>query len=190
MKQRSTPTGRMARAPAARGFTIYEVVIVISIIGLLLTALGSVLASNSDLAADTRAHQRAESAHRQNMAALGRVLRGVDVQSLTGFDNNGVATVPQFGRVSGAALDELTYIGDERLAWQPAPLAVNGVAKPGAVYLLRNGDRFLVADRVPDGGFHVRQEGQNLVIHLTTYYSTSQRRVVNKTSEAVVSIRN
>ena len=175
---------------SAGGFTIFEVIIVISLLGLALSALTSLFSSNSDLAADTRAQLRAEAAHRQNMAALARVLRGVDIQSLTGFDPKGIATQPAFGRVTGASLDELTYVGDERLAWMPATIGVDGVTKPGAVYLLRDGRRFLVADRVPAGGFHVRQEGQNLVIHLTTYYATSQPRLVLKTSESVVSVRN
>jgi len=104
---------------------------VISLLGLALSALTSLFGSNSDLAADTRAQLRAEAAHRQNMAALARVLRGVDIQSLTGFDPKGIATQPAFGRVTGASLDELTYVGDERLAWMPATIGVDGVTKPG-----------------------------------------------------------
>ena len=161
-----------------------------ALMGLLFTVLGPLLSTNTDLVADTRAHQRAESAHRRNMAALGRVLRGVDIQSLSGFDMSGIATQPSFARVTGASLEDLTTIGDESLLWMPSTLGVDGVNKPGAVYLLRDGKRYLVADRVPAGNFHVRQEGQNLVIHLTTYFATSQSRVVTKTSESVVSVRN
>ena len=76
------------------------------------------------------------------------------------------------------------------MLWQASAIAVDGVPNPGAIYLLRDGTRYLVADRVPVGGFHVRQEGQNLVIHLRTYYLTSQSRLVYKTGESVVSVRN
>ena len=161
-----------------------------SLLGLAVAGLGPVFASNDGLAKDTRAHQRAEAAHRKNMDALARVLRGVDIQSLAGFGTDGVAKIPEFGRVTGADLDDLTYSGDEKLAWMATPLDVDGVEKPGAVYLLRDGRRFLVADRVPADGFFVRQEGQNLVIHLTTYYATSAPRLVMKTSESAVSVRN
>ena len=147
---------------SAGGFTIFEVVIVISLMGLVLSGMMSLFASNSDLAANTRAHLRAEAAHRQNMAALGRVLRGIDIQSLAGFDPKGIATQPEFGRVTGASLDDLTYVGDERLAWMPATIGVDGVTRPGAVYLLRDGRRFLVADRVPDGGFFIAPHNEQV----------------------------
>jgi prepilin-type N-terminal cleavage/methylation domain-containing protein len=175
---------------ANRGFTIYEVVIVMTLMGLALAGLGPIFSSNDALAKDTHAHQQAEATHRKNMVALARVLRGVDIQSLAGFGSDGVATTPEFGRVTGADLDDLTYSGDEKLIWMPSPLGVDGVTRPGAVYLMRDGKRFLVADRVPADSFFVRQEGQNLVIHLTTYYATSARRLVMKTSESVVSVRN
>jgi len=181
----------MSRQAARNGgFTLYEVVIVVTLMALAISALGPVLSTNDGLAKDTRAHQRAEAAHRKNMVALARVLRGIDIQSLDGFDSKGIATSPEFGRVTGADLDDLTYRGDEKLSWMPSPIGVDGVERPGAVYLLRDGRRFLVADRVPAGGFFVRQEGQNLVIHLTTYYATSAPRLVTKTSESVVSVRN
>jgi len=69
-------------------------------------------------------------------------------------------------------------------------IAVDGVERPGSVYLERAGQRTLVADRVPAGGFQVRQEGQSLVVQLSTYWTTSAGRTVTKTGESVISIRN
>ncbi len=175
---------------AQHGFTIFEVIVVTSLIALILASLGPTFTSNDNLVQDSRAHQRAEAEHRRNMAALARVLRGVDIQTLAGFDTNGNSTAPTFSRVTGADLDDLTYSGDEGLRWIASPVPVDGVENPGAVYLERDGTRQLVANRVPAGGFRVVQQGQSLVVHLTTYYTTSRSRSVTKTSQSAISVRN
>jgi prepilin-type N-terminal cleavage/methylation domain-containing protein len=172
------------------GFTLWEMTVVIALVALAMASLGPLFASNQNLADDTRAHQRAEAAHRRNMVALERVLRGIDLRTLDGFDSNGIAVSPSFARVTGADMDDLTTSGTEQLQWIASPVAVDGVERPGAVYLVKGTSRTLVADRVPAGGFHLTQEGQNLVIHLSTYWSTSAGRVVTDTSDSVVSVRN
>ena len=172
------------------GFTIYEVVIVIGLTTLLLSVVTPIFTSNTNMADATLAQQRLEAAHRRNLVALSHVLRGIDLQTLTGFDAGGASMNPHFARVTGADLDDLTYGGSEELRWVPSPIAVDGVPSPGSVYLVRAGARTLVADRVPSGGFRVRQEGQNLVVQLATYWTTSSGKTVTKTGETVVSVRN
>ena len=189
MKPRAHSPSTVSPQGRASGFTLYEVIIVASLVGFLLSATTTLFSTNNNLASETRAHQLAEAAHRQNHAAIARVLRGIDIQTLSGF-SGGVATAPSFRRVTGMSTGDLTYKGDETLLWVEAPIAVNGVEKAGAIYLERGGARTLVADRVPRGGFQVTQEGQSLVVELTTYYSTSSGSVVSKTSESVISIRN
>lgn len=180
----------LRRRQSQRGFTMFEIIVVTSLIALALASLGPIFTSNTNLVEDSRAKQRAEAAHRRNMAAVARVLRGVDIQTLSGFDAQGTTTQPQFSRVTGADLDDLTYTGAEQLRWIEAPIAVDGVTRPGAVYLEHAGQRTLVADRVPAGGFRIRQEGQSLVIELRTYWSTSAGRAVSTASESVISVRN
>lgn len=179
-----------ARTPSSAGFTIYELVIAVGMAAVGLMAVTSSLATNADMVDDARARQRAEAAHRRNITAIARVLREVDIQTLGGFDGSGNATTPSFSRVTGADLDDLTYVGEESLEWSPSPLAVDGVKEPGAVYLVRGEQRTLVADRVPSGGFRLVREGQNLVIHMTTYYVTSTSHLAYRTSHSVVSVRN
>jgi hypothetical protein len=178
------------QANRQRGFTIHEVVVTVSLLALALLSSSKLFGSNQDLSNETRAHQRAEAEHRRNLRALSKVLRTADIQTLDGFDLKGISTNPHFYRVTGAALNDRTYGGDEQLLWMPAPRSVPGVERPGAVYLVRDGHNELVADRVPAGGFSVEQQGQNLLIHLTTYYMTSARRLVKTASTAVVSLRN
>jgi type II secretory pathway pseudopilin PulG len=183
-------TVQAANALPSAGFTFTELIFVVSLLGAILASVSGLLTTNSNLASETRTHQLAAAAHRQNHAALARVLRGIDLQSLSGFDTSGVATSPGFRRVTGADLDNLTSLGDERLLWVAAPLPVNGIDHPGAIYLVRDGTNYLVADRVPRDGFQVTQEGQSLLVRLTTYYATSADKVATKTSESAISVRN
>ena len=161
-----------------------------SLLGLVFTSVSGLFTANTELSNDTRAHQLAEAAHRRNHAAISRVLRGIDIQTLSGFNNFGVATSPSFRRVSGMGTGDLTYVGDEQLVWVEAAMPVDGIEKAGALYLSRDGQRFLVADRVPADGFELTQEGQSLAVRLTTYHTTSRGTVVTKTSESAISIRN
>ena len=172
------------------GFTILEVAVVISVIGIALSALSSVFTRNHELVRDTLAEQQVEAVHRSNLAALTRVFRNVDLKTLSNFDAQGESTNPGFARVTGADLDDLTYTGTESLVWLPAPVAVDGVAHPGAVYLVTGGRNILVADRVPRGGFRVRQEGQSIAVALTSYYVTSAGRHSTRSTETVISVRN
>lgn len=169
---------------------MFEVTIAMSLVALAASALTSILGSNMGMVDETRANQRAEAAHRKNLVAIGRVLRGIDVGSLAGFDATGKAAQPSFARVMGADETDYTYAPDEKLVWRASPVAVDGVTAPGAVYVEQGGMRRLVADRVPAGGFWLRRDGRNLEIHLTTYYVTSTSKVVLRSSETVVSVRN
>lgn len=170
---------------------MYELVIAVALAALAATSLSSVLGTNMSMIDETRAHQRAEAAHRKNLVALGRVIRGIDVDSLGNLDGNGRSGDPTFARVTGADLDDFTYAPPEQLVWASSPVAVDGVVNPGGVYLDQGGgSRRLIADRVPSGGFWLRREDQSVVIHLTSYYVTSTSKLVYRTSETVIAVRN
>jgi hypothetical protein len=79
---------------------------------------------------------------------------------------------------------------DAELRWLPASGDLDGVEQPGAVFLITPSGQRLIADRVPAGGFRIRQQGNTLVIHLTTYYTTRARRTVLTSGHTAVSMRN
>ena len=58
------------------------------------------------------------------------------------------------------------------------------------MYLVAPGGDRIIADKVPQNGFLVRQDGSTLLIALTTYYSTSDRRAVQISGATAVSLRN
>lgn len=180
----------MTRSARQSGFTIIEIAVVISIFGIVMSALSTVFTRNHELVRDTRALQQVEAVHRNNLEALTRVFRNVDLTTLANLDGEGESTNPGFSRVTGADLDDVTYSENESLIWLPTPIPVNGVVDPGAVYLVTGGRRLLVASRVPKGGFRVRQEGRSIAVSLTSYYVTSAGRVSTRSTESVISVRN
>lgn len=173
-----------------RGYTMIEVAFVCALVLAGLAIVASLVGRTHELTTDTRAHSRAESEHRKNLRALSNLLRNVDIGTLTGFDQDGVATTPSFQRVSGVELDDRLYVGTERLEWVPSPGKVWGVPQPGLVRLVGPQGAHPIALNVPAGGFLVRQEGNTLAIRLTTYFSLGDRRTAQVTSETAVSLRN
>jgi type II secretory pathway pseudopilin PulG len=170
-----------------RGFTILEIAITVSLVSLSLATIGGVFKRSSELANDSRAQLRVHEEHRRNLEAIANVLRAADLDTLTGF-TGGVATNPHFECVTGAG-QTLTTSGVEELKWEVTTPS-DGVTNAGKVVRIVGGVKTTVADRVPQNGFQVRQEGGNLVIRLTTFYMTSQGRTVFLTGETAVFLRN
>jgi hypothetical protein len=175
---------------AQRGYTMIEVAVVTVITMATLATVGQLLGATDGLTEETRAHGHATREHRRNLMALAGLLMSADVDSLAGFDQDGTSEAPRFQRVNGADLVERTYEEEERLVWMPMTRPVDGVERPGNVWLLTSGSARLVAARVPEGGFQVRQEGPTLAVRLTTYYVSDGRRMATVTSETAISLRN
>jgi prepilin-type N-terminal cleavage/methylation domain-containing protein len=179
------------RAPARRshGFTMVEMMVVVSLLGLSLATIGGVFKSSSNLAADSRATLRVHEEHRRNLEALATVLRSAELASLSNFVD-GKSTNPQFQRVVGLGKDGLMTGGAEELIWVQGPLPVDGVGVGGIVRHKTSTASTLVCDRVTKDGFSVRQDGDNLIVRLTTYYTTSEGRTALLTGETAVFVRN
>lgn len=178
------------RTRAQAGFTFVEVAIAIVIFSIVMWAMTSMLGTTSELSKTSHIQTRAMAEHRRNLESLSSVLRTADIRSLSGFDVDGRATEPTFNRVTGVDRVDLTLADPERIAWRPSPAPVNGVANAGALWLVTDTDARVVADRVPQGGFELRQEGAVLAIRLTTYYATDSLRTTSITSETAVTLRN
>ena len=180
----------MSKARRQSGFTMVEVAIVAAFTLAGLAVVGSLLGTTEDLTDDTRTQMRSATEHRRNLETLANLLRAVDITTLQGFDEQGVATAPSFRRVSGVDVAERSYLPAERIEWRTAKSAVWGVPRPGALWLVGGSDARLLAKNVPAGGFQLRQEGNTLAIRLTTYYSIGTSRTVHTTGETAVSLRN
>jgi hypothetical protein len=172
------------------GFTVVEVAVASIFVALTFAVFGEVFSSTSGLSRESRATLRAQEELRRNLEAVANVLRGVDIDTLEGFDGDGVATTPEFQRVTGADAFGRTYAGGEQLLWQSAPGTADGIQNPGRVVHSKAGETTLIADRVPQGGFRVVLDGTRLVIQLSTYYTTSERSTVTVSGETAVSLRN
>jgi hypothetical protein len=153
------------------GWTIWETIVGISLLALALLAFTDVFNVSDRLATETRSRHRAEESLRRNLEAVANALRDVDAKTLDGFDGYGVSGNPVFARVTN--VDEVgpVYGGLEELRWTSSPHPVPGVMAPGDVVHVRSGVARLIADRVPQGGFSVTQEGGTLVVRVHTYYS-------------------
>ena len=184
------------RTPSQAGFTFVEMMIGVVVFVIVMWAMTSLLGSTSDLSETSHVHTRAVAEHRRNLESLSSVLRVADIRSLGGFVPEDptaiprVATQPSFNRVTGVDRFDMTLAPTERILWRPSPQPVNGIANPGALWLIGDGEARVVADRVPQGGFELRQEGAVLAIRLTTYYATDADRTTSITSETAVTLRN
>jgi hypothetical protein len=78
----------------------------------------------------------------------------------------------------------------EEMTWQPVAISANGVASPGQVVVTQGGVTRVLATRVARGGFSVLQQGNTLVVRLTTYYSTAARKTRTLSTSTSVSLRN
>jgi hypothetical protein len=181
---------RRPRAPT-RGFTLLEAIVGCAI-GLMAIGIAtSLLASTHDLTRDARADVRCAAEHRRNMQSLATILQVVDPATLTGFGPGGEeATSLSFKRITGRLDGQRTLSDTETLEWRASSIPVDGVAHPGAVWLIGPGGMSMAANRVPQGGFGVTRDGKTLRIRLTTYYATSQSKTLFAHTESSISVRN
>ena len=171
------------------GYTAIEMMIGLLILPFLVGAIGRAFGSSNEHIQESRVVLRAHEDLRRNLEAIANVVRDADIDTLANF-TSGTATQPQFQRVIGADHLGRLYAGAEELRWMPVAGPVNGVAQPGVVVHSRGGVDRIVAVRVPQGGFLVRLEGNNLVILLTNYYSTSAAHVTSISGQTAVALRN
>lgn len=175
----------------SRGFTFVEVMVVLSIsAGMFSFALGG-FNSSYGLVRDTRVKTRAESELRRNLTRLSNVIRAADINSLSGFDKDGVSTTSiSFGRVLGADLLGRVLGPSETLEWVADAASVDGVQAPGAIYLNVGGKRELVARNVARQGFRFVQQGSTVLVELSTYYRSRDGVTDVASGVAAVSLRN
>jgi hypothetical protein len=181
---------RKARRASQHGYTFVEIAVVAAIMAIGFAAFGQVFGSSDGLVDGSRSHLRAHEDLRRNLEAVANALRGADIDTLGGFDPDGRATVPTFQRVTGADALGRTYDPVEELRWEGVDRKVNGIESPGRVVRIQDGVETLVADRVPKDGFAVTLEGNTLVVQLSTYASTADRRIVTVTGSTAISLRN
>ncbi|MHC5012042.1 MAG: hypothetical protein ACYTG6_14035 [Planctomycetota bacterium] len=171
------------------GYTAIEVMLGLLILPFLVGAIGKAFGSSDELIQDSRVVLRAHEDLRRNLEAIANVVRDADIDTLANF-TSGTSTQPQYQRVVGADHLGRLYGGAEELRWMPVSGPVNGVAQPGVVVHTKNGVDRIIAVRVPQGGFRVNLEGNNLVILLTNYYSTSAAHVTSISGQTAVALRN
>ncbi len=173
-----------------RGFTLLEVT-VSSFLGVVILGVAtSLLGTTSEMTKESDVHTLAHAEHRRNLTYVASVLRGVSGSTLEGFDEEGISTAPLFQRVTGVDLRDRELTEPQRVEWRASSRPVSGVESPGALWLVDGSNEEILADRVPQGGFQVRREGNVLAIRLTTYYARSTSHVARVTSETAVSLRN
>jgi prepilin-type N-terminal cleavage/methylation domain-containing protein len=179
----------MRPPPRQRGFTMIEMMIVVSLLGLSMATITGVFRSSSNLAADSRATLRVHEEHRRNLECIATKLRAAKLDSFTNFVA-GSSTHPYFECVIGVDQDGLLTAGPEELLWAQAPQPVDNVGIVGTVRHQGATGSTLVADRVPKDGFSVRMDGDNVIVRLTTYYTTSEGKTALLTGETAVFVRN
>jgi prepilin-type N-terminal cleavage/methylation domain-containing protein len=176
-------------APRQRGFTMIEMMIVVSLLGLSLATITGVFKTSSNLASDSRATLRVHEEHRRNLECIATKLRAGKLDTFTNFVG-GSSTNPFFECVVGVDQDGLLTAGPEELLWAQAPQPVDNVGIVGTVRHKCATGSTLVADRVPKDGFSVRMDGDNVIVRLTTYYTTSEGKTALLTGETAVFVRN
>jgi type II secretory pathway pseudopilin PulG len=184
------PPSRASIRPQA-GFTFVEATIVVAILTTMMTAFGQVFTRSQGVADGSLATLRAHEEHTKNLRAIADLLRGAAWDTLTGFALDGTASAPTFCRLLGSDVKGRLIDLPETLSHRTTSQPVDGVDAPGEVVLSRGGvPTAVIAPRVPVGGFRVLLSGNTLEVTLTTYYSTSSRRVAMVTGAVSVSLRN
>lgn len=173
-----------------RGYTLLEVMLVVAIAPILVSAIMKAVMSSRELAEVSRAELHAHEELRRNLEAIADIVRDADIETLGGFDGNGVAVHPTFQCVIGADAEGRLYDGLSELFWSEVDVDVDGVSRPGEVIYRKGGIDKVVAEQVPLGGFSVRLEGGTLVIRGQAYYATSERRIAQVSGETAVALRN
>lgn len=173
------------------GYTLLELVVAISLAILIVGGVGALLTSSTRQVAANRVRMRAAVEQRRNLEAIANVLRDADITTLTGFDAQWKSYAPSFSQVLGAGPSARTLGEVLRLEWRPDTEVVDGVAAPGAVWLVDvAGGAERIAPRVPQNGFWVRQEGGTLIINISTYCTGEAREVAIVSNQTAVTLRN
>lgn len=180
----------MNPARSRLGYTLIEVLLAAAFIPILVGAVAKVVSSSGGLAEDSRAEMHAHEELRKNLESVANVIRTADIETLGGFDGNGLATEPTFARVIGADVEGRLYAGTEKLLWVSVPDDVDGVAHPGVVVHRKGGSDKVVARHVPLGGFRMELEAGTVVIRMSSYYLTSSKKLAQVTAETSVALRN
>ena len=181
---KTTPRSRV------RGYTLIEVLLAAAFIPFLVTAVAKVVSSSGGLAEESRAELHAHEELRKNLESVANVVRTVDIDTLDGFDDNGIASAPSFSRVVGADVEGRVYAGSEQLLWLSIPDDVDGVQHPGVVVHRKGGTDRVIARHVPLGGFRCELEAGTLVIRMSSYYLTSSKKLAQVSAETSVALRN
>lgn len=182
------------RTPRARqrGFTIIEILVTIVIASVLTaTAVQSTVTADA-IEKEARARMQVVTTHRRNQVAISNILRMAAIDSLTNFTESGESEQPGFRTVTGLADNEPVLGDPEQLLWTATPTAsAPGIENPGDIRLVAaDGSERVVARDVPSDSFSVRQEGRNLVLTLTTYFTRNEQNAHTLTSDTVISLRN
>ena len=172
------------------GFTILELLIVVTIGGLILTGTMEAFTGGHGLVKDSRARTKATAEHRRNLIMLANVIRAADIREMQGFDTNGVALEPIIRRVSGADLSGRTHEAPETLRWIAKTESVPGVDHPGAIYAVSTAGSRLLADNVPRDTFSCEQRGSMIVVNLSTYFRTTDGRTITTDGPTAIQLRN
>jgi type II secretory pathway pseudopilin PulG len=181
------------RALTQAGFTLFEALVALLVLGAVTAAATSLARASDQLSDQGRAHMRATALHRTNHGAIAEVLRAADERTWTGFDPaTEVATQPGFRRVLGVLEDGTRSLGDpETVLWLPSAQAVPGIpGRVGGVWLRNETGDVLLACNVPENAFSVHREGRAMVVRLATYYHATGYPVVRLESTGVVTTRN
>ncbi|MDJ0520568.1 MAG: type II secretion system protein [Planctomycetota bacterium] len=181
----------MNNASSQRGYTMFEVVIVVSMMAIAVLSLHTWLDRTRWLEKDARARMDVERELRLNLQSVANILRNADESTLQAFDGNGVATRPQFRRIVDAAAGVEIRGNAALLEWRSSNRVVEGVERPGDLYLVEGASSRVVAKQVPEGGFRVIRESDMLEIELSTYArGTEANTALEVSGHAVVLLRN
>jgi type II secretory pathway pseudopilin PulG len=174
---------------ASAGFTLVETAISVAIVASLAVGIGGVMRASGGLARRAHANQTAAQENRRALERIVNTLRSASLDSLSGFDADGLSTAPQFQAVTGASEGKPTLGAAQTIQWY-AKTDRCGAANSGQVDLVVDGVRTCLANRVQSGGFRVSLSGSTLKVFLTTYTPNAEGGLVNAPGEASVTIRN
>lgn len=179
----------MRNVRKAAGVTMVETAVSIAIVASISVGVGGVMRASGGLARRAHTNQLASQENRRSLERVVNALRGASVDSLSGFDVNGIATAPQYKPVTGATGTTPTLGAAQTIQWF-SKQDRSGAANAGEIDLVVGGVRTCLADRVQSGAFRVVQSGSTLKVFLTTYRPNAEGGLTYASGEASVSIRN
>jgi hypothetical protein len=174
---------------ASAGVTLVETAVSVAIIASISLGIGGVMRASGGLARRAHANQTASQRNRRSLERIVNTLRGASLDTLSGFDVNGLSTAPQFRQVTGVAGGAPTLGVAQTIQWYSKADRC-GAANAGQVDVVIGGVRTCLADRVQSGCFRVSLSGSTLKVFLTTYTPNAEGGLANASGEASVTIRN